>query len=135
MAIPPLLLPAAQHGREANVQQAHPNAYCCSFRPARITYAKQLLDEMRARGMLPNTASYNCALNGLAKRREWYRARRTFRKMVAQGLFPNVYSYNGMVEAAGMGSLSPRRNMIQVTCTGMYFGCAMERDVFSSVSI
>lgn len=72
---------------------------------------------MKSEGIEPNTGSYNCALNGLAKRREWYRARRLFRKMVGEGLSPDAKSYNGLVEAAGMGSLSPRQNMIQVTAT------------------
>lgn len=74
-----------------------------------------MLAQMKIEGLEPNTGSYNCALNGLAKRREWYRARRLFRKMVGEGLSPNAKSYNGLVEAAGMGSLSPRQNMIQVT--------------------
>ena len=74
-----------------------------------------MLAQMKSEGIEPNTGSYNCALNGLAKRREWYRARRLFRKMVGEGLSPDAKSYNGLVEAAGMGSLSPRQNMIQVT--------------------
>lgn len=75
--------------------------------------------QMQASGIEPNTETYNCALNGLAKRREWYRARRLFRKMVAGGrCTPDVVTYNGLVEAAGMGSLSPRQDMIQVTIEG-----------------
>lgn len=74
-----------------------------------------MLAQMKSEGIEPSTGSYNCALNGLAKRREWYRARRLFRKMVGEGLSPDAKSYNGLVEAAGMGSLSPRQNMIQVT--------------------
>lgn len=72
---------------------------------------------MEEEGIEPDTMSYNCALNGLAKCREWYRARRLFRKMGRDGLSRDVYSHNGLVEAAGMGSLSPRRNMIQVCRT------------------
>lgn len=74
-----------------------------------------MLAQMKSEGIELNVGSYNCALNGLAKRREWYRARRLFRKMVGEGLSPDAKSYNGLVEAAGMGSLSPRQNMIQVT--------------------
>lgn len=82
--------------------------------------AKQLLKEMEEGGIEPDTSSYNCALNGLAKCREWYRARRLFRKMGATGLTPDTYSFNGLVEAAGMGSISPRQNMIQVSERGMW---------------
>ena len=70
---------------------------------------------MQSEGIAPDTASYNSALNGLAKRREWYRARRLFRQMVSSGLSPDGHSYNGLVEAAGMGSISPRQNMIQAS--------------------
>ncbi|CAM9440111.1 unnamed protein product [Laminaria digitata] len=78
----------------------------------RVVY--EMLAQMKSEGIEPNTSSYNCALNGLAKRRQWYRARRLFRKMVGEGLSPDAKSYNGLVEAAGMGSLSPRQNMIQI---------------------
>lgn len=69
---------------------------------------------MREEGLQPNTVSYNQVLNGMAKRREWYRARRVFHDMVRGGFPPDVHSYNNLVEAAGMGSIAPRRNMIQV---------------------
>lgn len=70
---------------------------------------------MQAAGISSNTASYNCALNGLAKDRQWNRARSVFRKMVDSGLSPDDHSYNGLVEAAGMGSTSPRQSMIQAS--------------------
>lgn len=74
----------------------------------------QLLSQMEEEGIEPDTLSYNCALAGLAKRRRWYRACGLFDKIVRTGLSPNVNSYNELLTAAGMGSESPRRNMVQV---------------------
>lgn len=73
------------------------------------------MEQMKKEGIEPTIVSYNHLLDGLAKCREWYRARRVFRRMVRDGIIPDLYSYNGLVEAAGMGSMSPRRNMIQVS--------------------
>lgn len=69
---------------------------------------------MQEEGIEPDACSHAYVLNGLAKAKQWNRARDFFREMTRQGVALNQFSYNAMVEAAGRGSPSPRQQMVQV---------------------
>ncbi len=71
--------------------------------------------QARRAGIEPDATSYSCAMKGLAVRKQWARARRLLGRMLSEGLSPDVRTYNGLVEAAGMGSPTPRGHMIEVS--------------------
>ncbi|CAN0206620.1 unnamed protein product [Discosporangium mesarthrocarpum] len=74
----------------------------------------ELISQMQENGIRPTNDSYNSVLHGMAQCREWYRAKRLAQKMQSMGISLNPFSYNALVEAAGMGSLSPRWTMLQI---------------------
>ena len=73
------------------------------------------MEQARQEGLEPDMASYNHAMKGMAIQKQWTRARKLLKRMVSEGLSPDVRTYNGLVEAAGMGSASPREHMIEVS--------------------
>lgn len=73
------------------------------------------MSQARQEGIEPDTTSYNHAMKGMAIQRQWTRARKLLKRMVSEGPSPDVRTYNGLVEAAGMGSASPRKHMIEVS--------------------
>lgn len=75
----------------------------------------QLMAQARQEGIEPDTTSYNHAMKGMAIQKQWTRARKLLKTMVSEGYYPDVRTYNGLVEAAGMGSPSPRKHMIEVS--------------------
>lgn len=70
--------------------------------------------QAREDGIEPDITSYNYAMKGLAVQKQWGRARKLLVRIESTGLSPDVRTYNGLVEAAGMGSQSPRQHMIEV---------------------
>lgn len=81
----------------------------------------QLMAQARQEGIEPDTTSYNHAMKGMAIQKQWTRARKLLKRMLWEGLSPDVRTYTGLVEAAGMGSPSPRKHMIEVS------GCLPQR--------
>lgn len=71
--------------------------------------------QARQEGVEPDTMSYNHAMKGMALQKQWTRARKLLKRMLSEGISPDVRTYNGLVEAAGMGSASPRKHMIEVS--------------------
>lgn len=84
----------------------------------------QLMAQARQEGIEPDIVSYNHAMKGMAIQKQWTRARKLLKRMVSEGLCPDVRTYNGLVEAAGMGSPSPRKHMIEVSVLSR---CLMRR--------
>lgn len=73
------------------------------------------MQQARQEGIEPDTASFNHAMKGMAIQKQWARARKLLKRMVSEGLSPDIRTYNGLVEAAGMGSPTPRKHMIEVS--------------------
>lgn len=76
-----------------------------------------MMEQARQEGIEPDATSYSHAMKGLAIQKQWVRARKLLKRMVSEGPSPDVRTYNGLVEAAGFGSRSPRKHMIEVSAS------------------
>jgi pentatricopeptide repeat protein len=58
---------------------------------------------MTARGAVPDVISYNAAISGCARAREWQRAVALLERMEKRGIEPTVISYNTAISACAKG--------------------------------
>ena len=62
---------------------------------------KELMEEMKGRGVEPNVATYNAMMNIRSKRGEVEECFALFEEMKGRGLVPDVYSYNLLMDIRG----------------------------------